>query len=480
MQKQFILLLITACAFLFTTAQNVGIGTNTPIEKLHVNGNIKADTVKSNALLISANAGTGRILTSDAAGNGTWRDAAASSTPSNQAGGVGFGSWGDCSTNSISQYNPVTDTTPVVGDALGVSVSISGNFAIIGAPGNANAKGYASIYQFNGTNWVLFQKLFDPTGSATDEFGLSVAISDKFAVVGAFNDTVGQNLSQGSVCVFQFNGSSWVFMQKLTDPSGAAQDFFGGSVSISGNNILIGAFGDDVFSNTNQGSAIIFNFNGTTWNFVQKLTDPGGAANDNFGNAVSLSGNFAIISSPNDVVGANAGQGSASIFKFNGSNWVFFKKLVDPSGGTNFIFGFSVAISGNYAVVGSPQASVGSNIQQGSATVFQFNGTDWVFNDQLTDPLGTTGTQFGNFVAISGDLVLVGDADHGPNQAGTSLLFSRLGLQWQLLQNIIDPQNRGSNRFGTSTAIDSNTRRFVIGAPVYGGQSGKAVFGKVN
>jgi hypothetical protein len=159
---------------------------------------------------------------------------------------------------------------------------------------------------------------------------------------------------------------------------------------------------------------------------------------------------------------------------------VFFKKLVDPGGSANFIFGFSVAISGNYAVVGSPQATIGTNIQQGSATVFQFNGTDWVFMDQLTDPLGVAGTQFGNFVSISGDLILVGDADHGPNSAGTSLLYSRLGLQWQFLQNITDPQNRGSNRFGTSTAIDSNTRRFVIGAPVYGNQSGKAVFGKVN
>src|SRR4051812_11901248 len=93
-------------------SQGVGIGTTTPLERLHVAGNIKADTLKPNAIKLIANAGAGKLLTSDAAGNASWQEKSSNVI-------VGFGSWGDCSMNSIAEYNPVSDTTPVAGDVLG-------------------------------------------------------------------------------------------------------------------------------------------------------------------------------------------------------------------------------------------------------------------------------------------------------------------------------------------------------------------------
>ncbi len=130
----------------FTANGKVGIGIATPTEILHVTGNIKMDTAKPEAIKFTPNAGTGKILTSDANGNASWQ-------ASSVGGGVGFGAWGDCSTNSISEYNPVADTTGATGDFFGGSVSISGNYAIVGAANDdvgANVNQGSAVF-FNGT-----------------------------------------------------------------------------------------------------------------------------------------------------------------------------------------------------------------------------------------------------------------------------------------------------------------------------------------
>src|SRR6185295_2269474 len=90
----------------------VGIGNTAPVERLQVAGNIKADTVKPNALKLTPNAGNGKVLTSDAAGNASWQ------TSNSNGSGVGFGAWGDCATTgNINGYNPVGDPNNIGGSA---------------------------------------------------------------------------------------------------------------------------------------------------------------------------------------------------------------------------------------------------------------------------------------------------------------------------------------------------------------------------
>lgn len=315
--KAFIFLsviLLISCTLSF--AQNVGIGTTNPTEKLDVAGNIKSDTAKHNVLKVIPNAGIGKILTSDVEGNAKWQTNNAAA-----AGNVGFGVWGDCATNgNISEYTPVADATGAPNNAFGYSVSISGNYAIVGSFGDNTNQGSASIYQYNGSNWVFMQKLTDPTGAANDYFGISVNISGNYAIVGSYRDDVGVNADQGSASIFQFDGSSsWVFKQKLTDVSGAIDDYFGVSVSISGNYAIIGAYGDNGAAGIDQGSILIYQYNSGSWVFMQKIADATGAASDAFGYSVSMSGTYAIVGAYNDNVGGLSGQGSVSIYQYNGA-----------------------------------------------------------------------------------------------------------------------------------------------------------------
>jgi hypothetical protein len=223
-------------------SQNVGIGTVTPTEKLHIAGNIKSDTIKANAIKLTNNAGAGKILTSDATGNANWQT-------SSVGGSVGFGPWGDCSTNAIGEYNPVADTTGAASDFFGRSVSISGNYVIVGSYADnvgANADlGSASFFQFNGANWVAMQKTTDPAGSLSDFFGVSVSVSGNYAIVRAFADDVGANVNNGSSTIYQRMGMGWTKLQYVTDPAGNSADFLGIETSIDGTNkrFLVGAYG---------------------------------------------------------------------------------------------------------------------------------------------------------------------------------------------------------------------------------------------
>lgn len=467
LQKLFTKSLVPALLFLFTGnshAQNVGINTTNPTERLHVAGNIKADTVKPAVLKLTPNAGSGKILTSDANGNASWQ----------ATGNTGFGVWGDCATNgNISEYNPVAPDDGAVGDWFGFATSIDGNNAIVSATqhdvGTNSNQGCVYFYRHNGSNWVLQQKVIDPVGMAGEYFGQSVSIDGNWAVVGATGGSTG-----GSASIYQYNGSSWVFKQKIIDATSVAGDQFGSGVSISGNYIIIGAEKDDIGTNTDQGSACIFQYNGTNWVLMQKITDATGSATAEFGASVSIDGIYAIVGARWENVGSNNDQGTASIFRYNGTNWVLMTKVTDATANQ---FGISVSVSGNYVVVGASAAGI-----DGEASVYFYNGSNWVLMQKLVGASVTGNAAFGVSVSISGNYIIVGSALHdvGTNQdQGSSSIYIRVGNNWQKLQFITDPAGVANDKLGRSAAIDANTKRFIVGAYL-ANPGGKVVFGKVN
>ncbi len=186
-------------------------------------------------------------------------------------------------------------------------------------------------------------KLTASDGAGGDEFGFSVAVSGDTLVVGAYRDDRGANGNQGSAYVFQRNqggADQWGQVRQLTASDGAASDQFGSSVAVSGDTVVVGAYLDDVGTNADQGSAYVFQRNqggADEWGQVRQLTASDGTASDHFGFSVAVSGDTV-------VVGAYR-NGSAYVFQRNqggADEWGQVKQLTASGGAAADRFGYSV------------------------------------------------------------------------------------------------------------------------------------------
>ncbi|KAJ5076433.1 hypothetical protein M0811_06433 [Anaeramoeba ignava] len=356
-------------------------------------------------------------------------------------------------------------------DWFGNSIDIKGNICVIGSDATVGSnlyQGKAYIYENNGTNWNLIQILIASDGEENDEFGSSVSISNdgKFILIGAFYAYVGNHQEQGKSYIFENNGTFWNQKKILISSDGQAHDRFGTSVSISNDQrfILIGASNAKVGNNSQQqGKAYIFQNNGTFWNQSQILIASDGKEADWFGYSVSISddSSFLLIGASNADVENNYYQGKAYIFQNNGTFWNQFQVLIASDGEIYDNFGTSVSISNDFAVIGSPQASVGNNSQQGKAYIFQNNGTNWNQKQILIASDGKDFDEFGTSVSISNDssLILIGSPYYpilGNISQGKVYIFQNNETFWNLIQILIANDEEYYDEFGVSVSISND------------------------
>ena len=334
-------------------------------------------------------------------------------------------------------------------DNFGVSVSINGNTAIVGASGDNNYAGAAYIFEFNGSIWTQVQKLTASNGIADDAFGYAVSISGNKAIIGA----TGDNNWTGAVYFFEFNGNTWAQVQKLTPSDVGAFDEFGSSVFIQGNTAIVGIRNHNNFI----GAAYIFQFNDSTWTEYQKLTASDSTQMDlKFGSAVSLSENIAIIGAS----GYNNDQGGAYIFEFDGSTWTEDQRLTASDGTALNYFGSSVSIYGNKAIVGAPYHPV----NPGSAYIFESNGNIWNQIQKLSASDGFVNNLFGNAVTISRNTVIVGaryDDDYGI-RSGSAYGYHFDGSNWNEYK-MTASDGAADDEFGYS--VGAGDKIAIVGSP---------------
>ncbi|MBS1791778.1 MAG: putative Ig domain-containing protein [Acidobacteria bacterium] len=367
----------------------------------------------------------------------------------------------------LMQQTKLTANDGLAGDKLGSSVAISGDTAIIGAPyDDVVATDQGSVYVFvRGLfGWSQQARLNASDGATSDNFGSSLAINGNTAVIGSLG-SIGGNSKQGSVYVFVRNGTTWSLQQKLTASDGAANDFFGWSVAIGTNTIVVGAEGDDIGANGDQGSASVFVFNGTAWTQQQKLTASDGKLLSKFGWSVGISGETVIVGAEGDTVGASSAQGSAYVFVRSGTTWTQQQKLTASDGAANDLFAISVAISGDTVIVGANGDDIGANTSQGSAYVFIRGGSVWAQQQKLIAADGAASDFFGISVAISGDTVVIGadfDDTGGNSAQGSVYVFARTGVTWAQQKKLMAPDGATNDFFGQAVAISGDT--IVVGA----------------
>ncbi len=362
---------------------------------------------------------------------------------------------------SAVQQAELTAAPADAGAELGYSVAISGDTAVVGAPGDkvgANrSQGAAYVFVRTGATWSQQARLTAADGAEGDEFGTSVAISGDTVVVGASFATVGTNTYQGAAYVFLRSGTSWTQQAKLTAGDGGGGDQFGTSVAISGDTAVVGAPGHG--GGAASGSAYVFVRDTTSWSQQAELTVDDGSGNDQFGSAVAISGDTAVVGANLETVGSNPEQGAAYVFVRSGTTWSQQAKLTDEDGASSDQFGYSVAIYGDTAVVGALATTVGTTEDEGAAYVFVRSGTTWSQQAQLSAADGQSDDWFGCSVGISGDTVVVGaimDSVGTKTDQGSAYLYLDNGTSWSQQAKLTASNGAQWDKFG-SVAISADT-----------------------
>ncbi|TET54686.1 MAG: hypothetical protein E3J64_01545, partial [Anaerolineales bacterium] len=319
-------------------------------------------------------------------------------------------------------------TAPAPYARMGSSVAIDVDTAVVGAPGAAQA--YVYLRNDDGEDeWGHFRT---PSGVSGGKFGSSVAVSGDTIVVGAPSERHGGFDGAGAAYVYERNfggADSWGLTTVLTATVDAGTgERFGGAVAISGDTIVVGAYYDDA------GAAYLFerDHDGADgWHRVRKLTNSDAGGMDWFGHSVSISGDTVAVGAPFH----GGSTGAAYVFERNWGGsadlWGQVRKLTaSDATSSDHYFGWTVSISVDTVAVGA-YAVDAAGTDSGAAYVFERNtgGTDgWGQKDKLT-PAGLVEYDwFGHSVAISGGQVVVGSPydDDGASAAGSAYVF-RLG-----------------------------------------------------
>ena len=329
---------------------------------------------------------------------------------------------------------------------FGYAVSLDGDYAVVGQGFHAN-NGTAYIFKRTGTEWTQEAQLLASDGFPGNAFGYSVAISGDTALIGA------PAVSEwtGAAYVFIRTGATWTQQAKLTAPDGIPADEFGFSVVLDGDTALIGA---SYAGNGWSGKAYVFTRTGTTWAVEATLTASDGQPEDQFGWSVSLSGDFAVIGSVYD----DERTGSAYVFTRTGTTWTQQAKLSASDAALEDAFGVSVGIDGDTIVVGAGWKDTFT----GAAYIYTRTETTWTQEAKITASDGTNGNDFGMAVSISGDTVAVG-ARFVNTWTGAAYIYSRTGTTWTEEARINASDGEYFDQFGWSIAIDGNT--VIAGAP---------------
>jgi len=349
-----------------------------------------------------------------------------------------------------------------VDDYFGYTVAISGDTVVVGTPycdvAGRKDQGGAYVYTRAGALWPQQQKLVAPDGAVGDNFGCSVAVSGDSVVVGARTADVGGAGDQGAAYVFTRQDAVWTLQQKLTASDGAAQDWFGCAVALSGDTVLVGSPFVSVPS-SEMGAAYVFTRSGGVWSQQQRLASSDGATGDSFGLAVALSGDAAVVSSYHDDVGTAGNQGSAYVFVRTDGQWSEQQKLTADDGAADDYFGTSLAISGGTIVVGATGMPE-ENPEPGAVYVFERSGASWPQQQKLTPDDGAAMDCFGCAVAVSGDTAVVtsyrDDIDAASGQ-GSAYVFTRSAAVWSQRQHHVAADGAAGDWFGYAAALDGES-----------------------
>lgn len=385
-------------------------------------------------------------------------------------------------------------------DVYGWSVSVSGDYAVIGAYqhkgdeqgiNKVQLAGAAYVLYNNAGTWTEVKKLISSDRSIEGRFGHSVAISGDYVIVGAIKenkDVAGGNTveSAGAAYIFkkdQGGNNNWGQLKKITAPVRDVSDLFGHEVKIDGDVIIVGVPYEshnaaEAAKLTNSGSVYLYSKNqgGTeNWGLVKKITAPTRYTEARFGLSVAIGGNYMAVGASESQL--NSGSGAVYFFakdQGGSNNWGYVQRVIPNIQTNSDNFGVSVAISGEYTVIGAYAQDTdasGTNYLSGagSAYLFKRNAStgNWSQTKKIAAPVRSENDRFGYSVGISGDYVVIGAAGEDQDaletntkvESGSAYIFKKDqggGENWGLLKKIVASSRNINELFGYSVAISGN------------------------
>ncbi len=354
------------------------------------------------------------------------------------------------------QTQQVTETSTGFTPEFGVSVALHGTIAMVGAQqekiGDNEDQGAVYVFEQSNGVWTMTQELVASDGLAGDTFGNAVVFDDTTALIGAYAAMIGGSFGQGAAYVFTLQDGTWTQTQKLTADDGAAVDFFGYSIGLSGSTAFIGADDAQIGTNGSQGAAYVFTESDGVWTQSQKLVADDGGPSDIFGYSIAFDGTTAVIS----AYSQNQSTGAAYVFGQSGGTWTQTQKLLASDAATNTYFGYAMALSGSTLLVGSWGANPGGADTQGVAYIFTESGGTWTQTQELVADDGAPFDKFGHAVALQGTTALIG-ADGVGSAQGAVYVFDGTGGVWTQTQKFYANDGAPSYQFGFPVTLDGNT-----------------------
>ena len=337
---------------------------------------------------------------------------------------------------SATYLDKVTAPDAAAEAEFGASISQSGDVLVVGAPdaapGGLSQAGAAYIYKVEQNGSVTYiDKVTAPDAAVDDHFGASVSHSGDVLAVGAHYSDPGGVDRAGAVYLYKLeHNGSVTYLDKVTAHDGASGDRFGASVSRSGDLLAVAAHFSDPGGISDAGSAYLYKLeqNGTI-TYIDKVVAPDAAANDQFGNSVSLSRNVLAVGANRADPGGISDAGSAYLYKLEQNGTItYIDKVVAPDAAVDDSFALSVSMSGDLLAVGSNFSDPGGLSNAGSAYLYRLehNGTV-TFLDKMTAPDGVADDRFGRAVYQSREILAAGAHFSDPGglgSAGAVYLFS--------------------------------------------------------
>lgn len=329
----------------------------------------------------------------------------------------------------------------------GAAVSVSNGTAVVGAPAQNSA--YVYTYDSVANTWNYQTTLTG--GTSTDRFGASVSISGDNVAIGA----PGTSGNAGAVYIFNGSAASWTQTAMLTEPSAVSGDKFGYAVGMDGLRLVIGAPYKSFGAKTEVGTAYLYSSDGTNWNLNTNISLPPGQQHtgSHIGAAVALSGAQLLVGAPDDSKGSHNFAGNVYDFVCNGTTCTRAQRIA-PTPADNAHIGSSLAILNNTALIGA-RGDVGV---LGHVYVYTLT-TTWNLSQTLTG--SATGDLFGSSVALGGQQAVVGAS--GAASGGVSYLYGVSGGSYTQLDQLLGSNTAAGDTFGTSITL--NGGEAIVGAP---------------